>query len=80
VSSAPENFGKAGGAERKINRITPVSTTPRPPPFPKTPVSGQRLNSVWAETSNERVSIGFGETEAARMFWQRLKLFAGFCV
>jgi hypothetical protein len=38
------------------------------------------LSSVWAETSNERVSLGFGETEAARMFWQRLKLFAGFCV
>jgi hypothetical protein len=28
---------------RKISRLTPGSTTSRPLPFPKTPVSGQRL-------------------------------------
>ncbi len=43
VSSATEIFGKVGVTDRKISRGTRVSPTPRPPQFPKTPISGQRL-------------------------------------
>jgi hypothetical protein len=41
-------LGKMGVADRKISRVTSVSTTLRPPPFPKTPVSGQRLSRTLA--------------------------------
>jgi hypothetical protein len=60
VSLSPEIIGKVGVTERKISRITPVSTTSRPPPFPKTPVSGQKLVSDGKETQHTCMGIGFG--------------------